>query len=53
MKDEFLEIRDYIDKIKLNQNEGYFEYDHFPFIKNILQDFTPKQQDDFVEQVFI
>ncbi|WP_404984872.1 hypothetical protein ACI513_15975 [Chryseobacterium sp. M5] len=52
MKDQFLEIRNYIDEIKLDQHEGYFEYDHFPFINNILQDLTAKQQDDFVEEVF-
>lgn len=52
MKDEFLEIRNYIDRIKLDQHEGYFEYEHFPFINNILQNLTTKEHDDFVEEVF-
>lgn len=52
MNDQFLEIRDYIDNISSYDSSENFEYDHFPYLKNILDHFTAKQHDDFIEEVF-
>lgn len=52
MKDQFLEIKTYIDNISAYDTPENFEYDHFPYLKNILDHFTSKQQDDFMEEVF-
>ncbi|GAA5100305.1 hypothetical protein GCM10023210_38690 [Chryseobacterium ginsengisoli] len=52
MNDQFLEIKTYIDNISSNDSSENFEYDHYPFLKNILESLTPKQHDDFVKEVF-
>lgn len=52
MNDQFLEIKTYIDNISSYDSSENFEYDHFPYLKNILDHFTAKQQDDFIEEVF-
>lgn len=52
MNDQFLEIKNYIDSISSNDSSENFEYDHFPYFKNILDHFTAKQHDDFIEEVF-
>ncbi|PVV59775.1 hypothetical protein [Chryseobacterium sp. HMWF035] len=52
MNDQFLEIKTYIDNISSYDSSESFEYDHFPYLKNILDHFTAKQQDDFIEEVF-
>lgn len=52
MKDQFLEIKNYIDNISSNDSSENFEYEHYPYLKNILENLTPKQHDDFVEEVF-
>lgn len=52
MDSQFLEIKNYINEISLDQPQEYNEYDHFPFILKFLDTLTPKQHDDFVEEVF-
>ncbi|WP_262149339.1 hypothetical protein [Chryseobacterium foetidum] len=52
MDNHYLEIKNYINAISLDQPQEYYEYDHFPFIVKFLDTLTPKQQDDFVEEVF-
>jgi len=52
MKDQFLEIRNYINNIGYYNSSENTEYDHYPYRKGVLENFTPKQQDDFVEEVF-
>jgi len=52
MDNQFLEIRNYVDNIEYYDSSENFEYDHYPYLKNILENFTPKQHDDFVEEVF-
>jgi len=52
MKDQFLIIKNYINEISLDDPQEYFEYDYFPFIRNILNDLIQKEQDDFVEKIF-
>ncbi len=52
MDNQFLEIRNYVDNIGYYDSSENFEYDHYPYLKTILENFTPKQQDDFVEEVF-
>lgn len=52
MKDQFLTLKNYISEINLDDPQEYFEYDHFPFIQNILHDLTPEEQNDFVNEVF-
>lgn len=49
MKDELLQIKNYIDEIGASRN---FEYDFCPFLQNILDTFTAKQQDEFIKEVF-
>ena len=52
MKEEFLEIRNYINNISYYDSSENTKYDHYPYLKSVLENFTPKQQDDFVEEVF-
>lgn len=52
MKDHFSEIKNYIDEIGLYDSQENFEYDHYPYLKNILDGFTAKQHEAFVEEVF-
>lgn len=52
MKDQFLIIKNYINEISLDDPQEYFEYDYFPFIQNVLNDLTSKEQDNFAEKVF-
>ncbi|WP_336730779.1 hypothetical protein [Chryseobacterium sp. VD8] len=52
MNDQLLEIKTYIDNISSCDSSESFEYDHFPYLKNILDHFTAKQHDDFIEEVF-
>lgn len=52
MKEQFLEIRTYINNISYYSSSENHEYDHYPYLKGVLENFTPKQQDDFVEEVF-
>lgn len=49
MKDELSRIKNYIDEIGASRS---FEYDFCPFLQNILDTFTAKQQDEFVKEVF-
>lgn len=55
MDSQFLEIRHYINdvdyKYKYNSREN-IEYILYPYLISVLENFTPKQQDDFVEEVF-
>lgn len=52
MRDKFLEIKNYIDEIGFYDSQENFEYEHYPYLKNILDDFTAKQHEAFVEEVF-
>ncbi|KAA0129184.1 hypothetical protein FY557_06365 [Chryseobacterium sp. SN22] len=52
MKDELLQIKNYIDNIDDHGTSENFEYGFCAFLQNILDTFTAKQQDDFVKQVF-
>ncbi len=51
MKDELLQVKNYIDEINIHGTSENFEYDFCPFLQNVLDSFTPKQQDDFVREV--
>lgn len=55
MNTQFLEIRHYINyidyKYKYNSRENT-EYILYPHLISILENFTPKQHDEFVEEVF-
>lgn len=52
MKEQFLEIRNYINNISYYDSSENREYDHYPYLIGVLENFTPKQQDNFVEEVF-
>ncbi|WP_294219742.1 hypothetical protein [uncultured Chryseobacterium sp.] len=52
MKDEFLLVKNYIDKIDIHGTSENFEYDFCPFLQNILDTFTTKQQEDFIKEIF-
>ncbi len=52
MKDQFSEIKNYIDEIDFYDSQENFEYEHYPYLKSILDGFTAKQHDAFVEEVF-
>lgn len=52
MKYEFLKIKKYIDGIMLDNSQEYFIYEHFPYIQNVLNIFTAKEQDYFIEELF-
>lgn len=52
MKDELLQIKNYIDEIDANGTSENFEYDFCSFLQNILDNFTAKQQDGFVTEIF-
>ncbi|WP_139422000.1 hypothetical protein [Chryseobacterium mulctrae] len=52
MKDEFLEIRTYINNISYYDSSENREYDHYPYLKGVLENFTAKQQDDFINAIF-
>ncbi len=49
MKDKFTQIKNYIHEIGASRS---FEYDFCPFLQNILDTFTAKQQDEFIKEVF-
>ncbi|GEN76851.1 hypothetical protein [Chryseobacterium hagamense] len=52
MKDEILQIKNYIDEIDVHGSSENFEYDFCPFLQNILDNYTAKQHDDFVKEIF-
>lgn len=55
MDSQFLEIRNFINntdyKYKYYSSENR-EYDDYPYLIIVLENFTAKQQDDFVEELF-
>jgi hypothetical protein len=52
MKDELIQIKNYIDEIDAHGTSEHFEYDFCPFLQNILDTCTVKQHDDFVKEIF-
>ena len=52
MKDTYLEIKDYINRMLIDEYQEHFEYEHFPFMQNILNNFTVEEENNLVEDIF-
>lgn len=52
MKDQFSVIHNYIEGMSLDSPPEHFEYDHFPFIQEVLNGFTGDEQDDCIKEIF-
>ncbi|MFZ4931839.1 hypothetical protein [Chryseobacterium sp. Mn2064] len=52
MKAQISLIHDYIEEIRLDSAREHFEYEHFPFIQNILNGFTMNEQEDCIKEIF-
>lgn len=52
MKEELIQIKNYIDEIDAYGTSEHFEYDFCPFLQNILGTYTAKQHDNFVKEIF-
>ncbi len=51
MKDELLQVKNYIDDISVKGTSENFEYDFCPFLQNILDALTAEQQDNFIGEL--